>query len=46
MLGQMQNRPLALPHVFHRAEQMFGHKTITGIGVGGAVTTDTYADWA
>ncbi|MDL5157185.1 long-chain fatty acid--CoA ligase [Actinomycetospora termitidis] len=46
MLGQMQNRPLALPHVFHRAEQMFGHKTLTGIGVGGAVTTGTYADWA
>jgi fatty-acyl-CoA synthase len=46
MLGQMQNRPLALPHVFHRAEQLFGHKTITGVGVGGAVETTTYADWA
>ena len=28
MLGLMQDRPLALPHVFHRAEQYFGHKTI------------------
>jgi fatty-acyl-CoA synthase len=46
MLGQMQNRPLALPHVFHRAEQLFGHKTITGVGVGGAVGSTTYADWA
>ena len=46
MLGQMQTTPLALPHVFHRAEQMFGHKTVTGVGVGGTVTTATYADWA
>ena len=46
MLGQMQNTPLALPHVFHRAEQLFGHKTVTGVGVGGTVTTSTYADWA
>ena len=28
MLGLMQDRPLSLPHVFHRAEQYFGHKTI------------------
>ncbi|MEJ3657789.1 long-chain fatty acid--CoA ligase [Actinomycetes bacterium KLBMP 9759] len=28
MLGLMQDRPLALPHVFHRAEQYFGHKSI------------------
>ncbi|WP_331557695.1 long-chain fatty acid--CoA ligase [Actinomycetospora sp.] len=46
MLGQMQTTPLALPHVFHRAEQLFGHKTLTGVGVGGTVTTTTYADWA
>ena len=25
MLGLMQDRPLAPPHVFHRAEQFFGH---------------------
>jgi fatty-acyl-CoA synthase len=46
VLGQMQNTPLALPHVFHRAEQLFDHKTVTGVGVGGTVTTSTYADWA
>ena len=28
MRGLMQDRPLALPHVFHRAEQLFGHKPI------------------
>lgn len=28
MLGLMQDRPLALPHIFHRAEQLFGHKEI------------------
>ena len=28
MRGLMQDRPLALPHVFHRAEQYFGHKPI------------------
>ena len=28
MLGLMQDRPLALPHVFHRAERYFGHKSI------------------
>ena len=46
MLGQMQNFPLALPHVFHRAESLFGHKRVVGVGVGGAVTTTTYAEWA
>lgn len=28
MIGQMQNRPLTLPHVFHRAERMFGDSRI------------------
>ena len=46
VLGQMQNFPLALPHVFHRAEALFGHKRLVGVGAGGAVTTTTYADWA
>ena len=46
MLGQMQNRPLALPHVFHRAERLFGHKPITGLGAGGRVHTGTYGDFA
>ena len=31
MLGLMQDRPLALPHIFHRAEQLFGHKEIISI---------------
>ena len=28
MLGLMQDRPLTLTHVFHRAEQLFGYKTL------------------
>jgi AMP-binding enzyme C-terminal domain len=28
MLGLMQDRPLALPHVFHRAERYIAHKSI------------------
>lgn len=40
MLGLMQDRPLALPHVFHRAEQLFGHKTlVTATATGETVTT-------
>ena len=46
MLGQMQDYPLALPHVFHRAEQIFGHKPITGVGAGGTVHHGDYASWA
>ena len=46
MLGQMQNRPLALPHLFHRAEELFGHKPLVGVGPGGAVTRTDYAEWA
>src|SRR5881398_2312363 len=37
MLGLMQDRPLTLTHVFHRAEQLFGHKTLV---------TATIAEWA
>src|ERR1700754_754310 len=45
MLGLMQQRPLALPHVFHRAEQYFGHKTlVTAEAVG--ESSMTIADWA
>jgi fatty-acyl-CoA synthase len=44
MLGLMQDRPLALPHVFHRAEQLFGHKTVVTAGAGGAETTTTYGE--
>ncbi len=45
MLGLMQDRPLALPHVFHRAERYFGHKSIIT-----ASATDehrsTVSEWA
>ena len=46
MLGQMQDSPLALPHVFHRAEQLFAQKPIVGVAAGGVASTTTYADWA
>ncbi|HEX8518728.1 MAG TPA: long-chain fatty acid--CoA ligase [Pseudonocardia sp.] len=45
MRGLMQDRPLVLPHVLHRAEQLFGHKTLVTATVGGETTT-TVADWA
>ncbi|MGH3566809.1 MAG: long-chain fatty acid--CoA ligase [Pseudonocardia sp.] len=41
----MQDRPLALPHVFHRAEQYFGHKQII-TATAGDETTMTIAKWA
>ena len=40
MLGLMQDRPLALPHVFHRAEQLFGHKPIVTATADGEVGDD------
>ncbi|WP_214368612.1 long-chain fatty acid--CoA ligase [Pseudonocardia sp. H11422] len=45
MHGLMQQRPLALPHVFHRAEQLFGHKSIVTATADGEVST-TIAEWA
>src|SRR5918992_3623453 len=45
MLGLMQDRPLTLPHIFHRAEQYFGHKAIVTAGVTGETRT-TVAEWA
>lgn len=45
MQGLMQDRPLALPHVFHRAERLFGHKTMVTARADGE-TTSTYAEWA
>ena len=45
MRGLMQDRPLALPHVFHRAEQLFGHKPIVTATADGEVAT-TIAEWA
>ncbi len=46
MRGLMQDRPLALPHVLHRAEQLFGHKTLVTGTVGGGESTITVAEWA
>jgi fatty-acyl-CoA synthase len=45
MLGLMQDRPLALPHVFHRAEQLFGHKEIITASRN-ATQRITIAEWA
>ena len=45
MLGLMQDRPLTLAHVFHRAEQLFGHKTLTTATADGETAT-TVAEWA
>ncbi len=45
MRGLMQGRPLAVPHIFHRAERHFAHKTITAATATGEVTT-TYQLWA
>jgi len=45
MLGLMQNVPLTINHLFDRAEQYYGHKTIvTATGSGRERTT--YAEWA
>ena len=45
MLGLMQDRPLVLPHLFHRAEQLFGHKRIVTAEVG-RERSMTVAEWA
>jgi fatty-acyl-CoA synthase len=45
MLGLMQDRPIALPHVFHRAEQLFGHKEIITASTDGEQRI-TIAEWA
>ncbi|RLE23602.1 MAG: fatty acid--CoA ligase [Actinobacteria bacterium] len=45
MKGLMQDVPLAIPHIFDRAEKYFGHKEIvTATGTG--LERTTYADWA
>jgi len=45
MLGLMQDRPLTLAHVFHRAEQLFGHKRLVTATADGETST-TLAEWA
>ncbi len=43
MQGLMQDRPLTLPQVFHRAERHFGHKTMVTATADGEVDS-TYAE--
>ena len=45
MIGQMQDRPLTLAHIFHRAEQMFGDARIITADQDGDRTT-LVRDWA
>src|SRR5919109_5534613 len=45
MLGQMSSYPLTLPILFHRAERLFGDKTLTTLTATGKDRT-TYAEWA
>jgi fatty-acyl-CoA synthase len=45
MQGLMSSFPLTLPHVFHRAERMYGDKRIVTATPEGLERT-TYADWA
>jgi fatty-acyl-CoA synthase len=45
MQGLMSPYPLTLPLLFHRAERLFGEKTITALTATGKDRT-TYADWA
>src|SRR3954465_7364457 len=45
MQGLMSSYPLTLPHLFGRAERLFGDKTITTLTTDGKDRT-TYADWA
>jgi fatty-acyl-CoA synthase len=45
MQGLMSSYPLTLPLLFHRAERLFGEKTITTLTATGKERT-TYADWA
>jgi fatty-acyl-CoA synthase len=45
MQGLMSSFPLTLPHVFHRAERLFGDKRITTVTATGRERA-TYAQWA
>jgi fatty-acyl-CoA synthase len=45
MQGLMSSYPLTLPHLFERAERIFGDKTIATLTATGKERT-TYADWA
>ena len=45
MQGLMSSYPLTLPHIFERAERLFGDKTMTTLTTDG-VERRTYAEWA
>jgi fatty-acyl-CoA synthase len=45
MHGLMQEHPLTLPHAFHRAERLFGDKSMVTATASGVERT-TYATWA
>ena len=45
MQGLMSSYPLTLPMLFHRAERLFGDKTLTTLTATGKART-TYAEWA
>ena len=46
MKGTMQDRPLALPHLFERAERIFPHKGVVTADATGARHRRTYGEWA
>ncbi len=46
MLGTMQDRPLALPHIFERAEKLFPHKEIVTAMATGEKRRRNYGEWA
>ena len=45
MQGSMQHKPLTIDRLFARAEQYFGHRSVTSIVNGERITTQ-YRDWA
>jgi fatty-acyl-CoA synthase len=45
MQGLMQDVPLAIPHIFERAEKYFPHKTIV-TSTGDGLERTTYGEWA
>jgi fatty-acyl-CoA synthase len=45
MLGTMQDRPLTLPHIFHRAERLAPNKEVVTATATG-LQRSTYAEWA
>jgi len=45
MQGLMSSFPLTLPHVFHRAERLFGDKRIATATPGGGLERTTYGEW-